>query len=120
MSYSVYLNKNGVTVTVPNHKAGPTYVLDGTRSAEMDVTYNYSKVYSEFPSPIEEGARFNLRDFSGMSALASIPILDDMINVLGNEPDDDYWKPTNGNAGNALAIMLYWARLHPYAVWSVN
>lgn len=29
-----------------------------------------------------------------------------------------YWKPTEGNAGYALNILLGWARMHPEAVWT--
>ena len=29
-----------------------------------------------------------------------------------------YWKPTPGNAGYALNILLGWAREHPDAVWT--
>ena len=28
-----------------------------------------------------------------------------------------YWKPTDGNAGFALSILLSWAQLHPQGVW---
>ena len=31
-----------------------------------------------------------------------------------------YWKPTDGNAGYALSILLSWAQLHPQGVWEGN
>src|SRR4029077_6146288 len=39
---------------------------------------------------------------------------------VGTERDDDYWAPTDGNAGYAASILLGWAKQHPEATWRVS
>ena len=39
------------------------------------------------------------------------------VNQLGTSTDSDYWKATPGNAGHALNILLYWAKMHPNYVF---
>ena len=46
--------------------------------------------------------------------------LERAVETLGTQRDDDYWKPTPGNAGYALSILLKWARQHPNGVWIVS
>ena len=88
--------------------------MTGTEWAEMSVTYNYSEF---FRLTLPEGG---LRSLGKMKAAESIPLLEGAIMFLGAEQDEDYWKPTQGNAGHALAVMLMWAREHPETVWSVH
>lgn len=42
------------------------------------------------------------------------------VNTLGTVRDNDYWKPTPGNAGYALAILLKWAGQYPEARFKVT
>lgn len=46
-----------------------------------------------------------------------IPKLEVAVNQLGTSTDSDYWKATPGNAGHALNILLYWAKMHPNYVF---
>ena len=53
-------------------------------------------------------------------AADAIPLLENAVARLGTLRDEDYWQPTDGNAGAALAVLLGWARLHPDAVFHVS
>jgi hypothetical protein len=123
MSYSIYLEdrKTGKTVTVPKFCEGGTVqaeVVDGKlvpcgwTEAKMDITYNYWVFYHD---TISEGK--SIRFIYGKTGAEVIPILDKAISTLGTVRDEDYWKPTPGNAGHALSVLLSWARLHPDAVF---
>mgnify|MGYP001213338952 CR=1 FL=1 len=69
----------------------------------------------------EHFSRFGgLRELNGMTAMDSIPILAEAVAALGTEQDEDYWKPTPGNAGHALNVMLGWAKQCPDAVWEIT
>ena len=37
--------------------------------------------------------------------------------MLGDDVDDDYWKPTEGNAKRALYGLLAMAQMRPDGVW---
>ena len=50
----------------------------------------------------------------------TIAALESAVNKLGTKTSSDYWKPTKGNAGYALSILLSWARQYPEAVWDVS
>lgn len=109
MSYWVSLvDANGDCVTVPHFEGeGGTYVVGGTSNAELNVTYNYSRIW-------------RVRDISGMSGSESEPILVEQVERRGTERDSDYWQPTDGNVGYMCSILLDWARRHPEARWSVS
>ena len=111
MSYWVYLTYDNGTVPVEPHSEGGTYAMGGTSKAEINVTYNYSRVYPEY---------FSLRDLDGKTAAETELILAKAVDELGTERDEDYWNPTPGNAGYALNILLGWARQHPKAKWIVS
>jgi hypothetical protein len=123
MSYSIYLKdkKTGETVIVPRFSEGGTVraeVIDGKLApggqseADMDITYNYWVFYHD---TISKGK--NIRFIYGKTGAQVIPILEKAIAKLGTVRDPDYWKPTRGNAGHALSVLLGWARLHPDAVF---
>ena len=113
MSYDVRLkDADGNTVKVDNHEEGGTYALGGTPEAELNVTYNYSKVLNELWG---EGTVF----LDGKRADRVTKLLRDTVTVLGTERDDDYWKPTEGNVGYALSILLRWAEQYPDATFEV-
>lgn len=107
MSYYVCLKKHGETVQVKKHADGGTYVVGGTTDAELNVTYNYSR-------------HFRVLDLDGVTAYDTIPLLKILVEKFGTERDDDYWKPTEGNVGYMLSILLKWASKYPDAVWEVN
>jgi hypothetical protein len=130
MSYDVYLrHESGKTCTVPPFDEGGTRVLGGSDEAELNVTYNYGECYRLVP-PISgiifNGIVFNEIPF-GISLLDQklardvIPILEHVVAFLGDHPyTTDYWAPTPGNAGHAVAILLAWARLYPDARFEVS
>ena len=114
MSWWVYLNdpETGGSVEVPAHEEGGTYQLGGADRAELNVTYNYGKVYAL--------VGFKLRDLHGRRALLTIPDLRRASSRLGTRRYSDYWAPTPGNAGHALSVLLGWAEANPDAVWDVS
>ncbi|MDD3474441.1 MAG: hypothetical protein PHP08_00875 [Candidatus Dojkabacteria bacterium] len=115
MSFDVILlNEKGEPVIVENHSEGGTYVMGGTRDAELNVTYNYSHFYYQHLNGKE-----GLRWLNGKKAKDVIDALEKAIRELGIERDSDYWEATEGNAGYALRILLTWARQYPDAVFEV-
>lgn len=113
MSYWVYLkDAESNTVEVPRHQEGGTYVVGGICNAELNITYNYAKVYGRFD--------FSIRDLDGKWAGDYIEVMEKIVAVTGTARGDDYWEPTPGNAGYALSILLAWAKLHPDAVFGVS
>ncbi len=114
MSYWVYLEDadSGESVPAPNHTEGGTYAVGGVAKAELNVTWNYSEQYSRFG--------FSLKHLNGLKASEATIRLTAMVAALGTETGDDYWEPTPGNAGKALAILLGWARANPEAVFRVS
>ena len=100
MSYDLSL-VNPTTHEVLQHARGHslrggTYALGGTNALELNVTYNYSEHFYRVLGP--EG----IRTIYGMTGLESLPLLAAAAAALGSDRDEDYWKPTEGNAQKAL------------------
>lgn len=93
-----------------NQIKGGTYALGGTIEAHLNVTYNYCKFFTGIG---ENG----IRSLYGKSGAESISILKKAIEQLGNDVDNDYWKPTEGNAKRALCGLLSLAQLRPDGIW---
>lgn len=102
------------TVDVPVHVEGGTYRVGGTTTADLNVTYNYARQFTE------AGLADGLDTLHDMTARDAIPLLARAVMQLGTERDPDYWQATAGNAGYALSILLSWARRHPDAVFRVS
>src|SRR5688500_16643093 len=115
MSFWVYLERNGESVAVPRFSAGGTYALGGSTLAALNVTYNYSPLFLKTIH-----TELGLRWLHQKPAGDCVTQLRSAVNELGFEPDPDYWAPTSGNAGIALAVLLWWAALHPDAVFRVS
>ncbi|MBL7169522.1 MAG: hypothetical protein ISS48_00710 [Candidatus Aenigmarchaeota archaeon] len=116
MSFDVkLLDKKGKICQVEKHTEGGTYVLGGTIDASLNITYNYSKLYSKYLDE-KQGLRF----LDGKKAKDVIERLRETVFILGIVRDRDYWKPTPGNAGYALVILLKWAKQHPEAMFKVS
>lgn len=119
MSWWVTLGTKGddgevEAVVVERHTEGGTYAVGGTNYAELNVTYNYGRVYRRV-------AGGNLVDMlDGKRAGDTIELMEKAVGVLGTERYADYWEPTDGNAGAALATLLGWARQYPDAIWQVH
>jgi hypothetical protein len=94
-------------VEIEPHAEGGTYAVGGTSEATVNVTYNYSK-------------HFWFRDLHGKTGGETAKQLREAVQKLGTERSADYWEPTPGNAGAAVALLLSWAEQHPEAIWRVN
>ena len=96
---------------------GGTYAMDGSKEASLNITWNYSTLYHcLFPEvPNTFGG---IRSIYGMTGAESIPVLKKVINALGNDVSDDYWEPTEGNAKQALSMLLAFAQMRPDGVWA--
>lgn len=115
MSYDIHLSDavTGVTLELddPHHMRGGTYCLGGTTSAELNITYNYGPIlHRVLPGGI--------RGLYGRTGAESIPLLNKAIAELGNDVDEDYWSPTEGNVKRALVQVLALAQMRPDGVWA--
>lgn len=115
MSYDIYLldpvTKQVIEFDEPHHMRGGTYCIGGTTLASFNITYNYSVHYECIG---ENG----IRTIYGMTGAESIPVLQRCADALGDDVDDDYWKPTEGNAKRAILQLLALAKMRPDGVWS--
>jgi hypothetical protein len=113
MSYDIYLKKDDELVKIPRHEEGGTYQIGGTEEAALNVTYNDSWFFYRYLDETD-----GIRWLYGKTGAEVIERLEKAVEVLGtNEYKKDYWAPTPGNAGKALATLLHWAKLHPDAVF---
>ena len=79
---------------------------------ELNVTYNYQPFFVK-----AFGTEDGIRSIYGMSAKESIHVLESAMGKLGNDVDDDYWKPTEGNARKAIAELLSIAKSASATDW---
>lgn len=107
MSYWIYLEDENGPVPVENHAEGGTYAIGGIGSAEVNVTYNYARY-------------FDFRALNGKTGVETLPELSKAVEKLGTDRHPDYWEPTPGNAGAAVALLKGWAEQHPEAIWDVH
>lgn len=115
MSYDIDL-KDPVSNEViqfdsPHQMKGGTYQLGGSTEASLNITYNYGKIYYRVLG--EEG----IRSIYGKTGLESIDLLNHAIAQLNDDVDNDYWKPTEGNAKRALIQLLTMAKMRPDGIW---
>lgn len=114
MSWWIYLeNDDEIPVDVDLQAEGGTYAIGGTTKAELNVTYNYSAHFRKY---LPDGIDF----INGKKAREVISSLAEAVLKLGTKQDADYWKPTEGNAGYALSILLVWAIYNPDATFRVS
>lgn len=90
---------------------GGIFSPSGTTAAHLNITYNYAEHFVRVLG--EQG----IRTIYGMTGADSIPILLQAIERLLDDVDEDYWKPTEGNARLALCNLLELARMRPDGVW---
>jgi hypothetical protein len=116
MSYDISLRdpitKKVLHLEEPHQLKGGTYALGGTTEMWLNVTYNYVHIFRKVINK-DKGIRFIYE----MTGEESIPILQNAINSLGNDVDGDYWKPTEGNAKDALKKLLILAQMRPDGIW---
>lgn len=91
----------------PHLMQGGTLCIGGTTELTLNVTYNY-------------GRHFKFRDLHGMTGLESVEVLGAASAMLGDDADDDYWKPTEGNTKRAILQLSAMAKMRPDGVWLVN
>jgi hypothetical protein len=110
MSYDIRLvdaEGNTALLKEKHEFKGGRYALGGTIEAEFNVTYNYAPHFYRVLG--DKG----VRTIYGMTAADSIPILEKAANLLGRDEDEDYWKPTQGNARRALLTLAAIAKMAP-------
>ena len=113
MSDEIRLEYGGISAEVMAHQEGGTYAVGNTK-AELNVTWNYNVFFREHLD--EKGLDY----LCGKKAKDTIEKLEIALeNLNGFKPNDNYWKPTAGNARKVLEILLEWAQLHPSAIWKV-
>ena len=78
---------------------GGTYAVGGTTEAWLNVTYNYGTHYHTLWG-------HGLGAFDGKTVEEVRPLAEEAVAALGTERHSDYWKPTKGNAGAAMADLL--------------
>ena len=120
MSWWVHLNCPCCKqpLSVENHSEGGTYAVGGTKSADLNITYNYSPhFYAALNIPGE--LRFD-EYLTGKTGAEMMPELEKAVAQLGTKTSGDYWEDAPGNAGHALAILLIWAKQHPEGIFEVH
>jgi hypothetical protein len=95
----------------PHHMRGGTYQLGGSRELSLNVTHNYGEHYRRLLG--ENG----IRTIYGLTGAESAPLLREAASMLGDDVDDDYWKPTEGNAKRALLQLVAIAHMRPDGIW---
>jgi hypothetical protein len=117
MSYDVYLTDKEtgdvLHLDQPHFMRGGIYNVDGTTELYLNITYNYGKTLR---AKLDPKGIFALH---GLSALQSIPMLDDAILSLENNVIEDYWQPTEGNVRRALLYLKEMASIRPDGIWIV-
>lgn len=133
MSYDIELcdpvSHETLELDFPHQMRGGTYVLNDTKEAWLNVTFNYSGwYYRSGVFPDEKG----IRSIYGKSGAESIPILQQAIHTLEAMDEDlseeeieehekhgatGYWMPTRKNAIKPLYQLLSMARMRPDGVW---
>ena len=116
MSYDIQLcdpvTKKKIEMIDPHFVAGGIYAMGGTKELWLNITYNYAQHYYRV------FGTGGIRSIYGKSGAESIPMLENAIAQLGDDVDeDDYWKPTEGNAKKALHGLLAFARMRPDGIW---
>jgi hypothetical protein len=115
MSYDISVihpdTKEVLCFEEPHQIKGGTYAMGGTTEAWLSITWNYATHF--YRTMGEKGIRI----LYGLTGKQAIPILESAIAQLGDDIDDDYWKPTEGNAKRALEGLLVFAQLLPNGIF---
>lgn len=115
MSYDIRLihpvTQHALEADAPHQITGGTYAIGGTRELWLNITYNYSDILQRVLGPK------GIRTFYGLTGAQSLPLLEAAIAQLGDDVDDDYWQPTDGNAKTALCGLRAFAQLRPDGIW---
>lgn len=101
----------------PHQMKGGTYSVGGTQQAKLNITYNYTKHFYRVFLDVQF-SELGIRSIYGLTGAESIPVLQMAIAKLNDDVDQDYWKPTEGNAKKALTQLLALANMRHDGVWS--
>ena len=116
MSYDINLvdpvTKKTIEFDSPHQIAGGNVAIGGTTEAWLNVTYNYSEHFYRVMG------NKGIRRLYGLTGAEAIPILKKAISELKDDVDPDYWKPTEGNAKQALCGLLAFAQMRPDGVFN--
>ena len=93
---------------------GGTYAINGTSEMWLNITYNYSNIISKVFNN-----ELGIKLLENKTAVDAIPILAKAVDLLGNDVDDDYWKPTEGNVKKALYGLLALCKMRPDGIIKV-
>ena len=135
MSYDINLvdavTRETLHLDTPHHMRGGSYSIGGTTEAHLNVTYNYfpqfRRVLGVLPEPRPKAPEWlredgkpvaGIRTIYGLTGAESLPVLDAAIAQLGDDVDDNYWTPTDGNAKRALIQLRALAAMRPDGLWS--
>lgn len=117
MSHNVRLldpvSREPLHTEAPHRMIGGTYTLGGTTELWLNVTYNYYSVLSRPDILGEKG----IEHIYGLSGAESLPLLKRAASNLGDDVDEDYWQPTEGNVKRALMNLIAMASLRPDGIW---
>ena len=117
MSWDVELENAG---PVGRFEDGGTHVMGGTTHPELNITYNYGQCFRLVWPKELNGPNALGQMLDGKQAKDTIADLEIAVEKLGTRGYDDYWAPTPGNAGAALARLLEWAKQYPDGTWRVS
>ena len=100
---------------------GGTYCVGGTTEMALNVTYNYSDIINKKFKELEIDNEIGSYAYylNGKTGAETIEPLKKIIASLKDDVDEDYWKPTEGNAKRALCGLLAFAQMRPDGVWRV-
>jgi hypothetical protein len=108
-----YRDSEGNCYRSLRHYEGGTLLIDGSTETITDVTVNYRTLFAQY---FDDGY-FGL---DGMKGIDAAPTLERAVQELGTERDNDYWKPTKGNVGTLMNLLLGWCKDNPdgtFRVW---
>lgn len=118
MSYDAFLEhpvtRRPLELESAHQLKGGTYALGGIKRAWLNITYNYSPIFQKVLG------KDGIEILDGMTAADSIPILEKAVSELGDDVNEDYWEPTEGNAKMALCGLLSLAKLRPDGIWRIR
>ena len=121
MSYDIRIvdkeTKMPIMVEEPHNIAGGTYAVGGTKELWLNITYNYAPFFRKV---FKEHGDSGIHCIEGENVEKTIPWIEDAINNLGDDVDDNYWTPTEGNAKKSLKSLLKLAELCPQGEWEIT
>ena len=123
MGYTISLVDENNEVMLLKHSlyfGGSQHLTNGGET-EMLMTYNYLTILQEhFHESLNDKWSNGIRWLCGKQARATVDKLLDAILKLGIARSEDYFKPTYGNVGFSLWVLLGWALEYPNAKWRVT